>query len=66
MDITLNGKPLQIDQVSTIADLIAHLGYQDKRIAVEQNGEIIPKSTHSTAPVSNGDHLEIVVAVGGG
>lgn len=66
MNIILNGKPLQVDGVSTIAELIAHLGYEDKRIAVEQNGDIVPKSTHGNAPLAEGDHLEIVVAVGGG
>lgn len=66
MNIILNGKPLQVDKVSTIAELIAHLGYEGKRIAVEQNGDIVPKSAHGTAAVSDGDQLEIVVAVGGG
>src|SRR5690606_36753705 len=66
MNITLNGQPLQVDKVSTIAELIAHLGYEGKRIAVEQNGDIVPKSTHGSTPVADGDQLEIVVAVGGG
>ncbi|NYT86942.1 sulfur carrier protein ThiS [Pollutimonas harenae] len=66
MNITLNGKPLQVEKVSTIAELIKHLGYEGKRIAVEQNGDIVPKSTHGAAPLADGDQLEIVVAVGGG
>ena len=66
MNIILNGNPAQVDKVSTIAELIAHLGYEGKRIAVEQNGDIVPKSTHGSALLSDGDHLEIVVAVGGG
>ena len=66
MNITLNGQSLQVEEVSTISELIAHLGYTDKRIAVEQKGEIVPKSTHGTAPLTEGDQLEIVVAVGGG
>ena len=66
MNIILNGKPLELDKVSTIAELINHLGYQDKRIAVEQNGDIVPKSTHGSAALADGDQLEIVVAVGGG
>ncbi len=66
MNITLNGKPLQLDQVNTIADLIAFLGYQGKRIAVEANGDIVPKSQHGSTAVANGDQIEIVVAVGGG
>ena len=66
MNITLNGKPLRLDQVNTIADLIAFLGYQGKRIAVEANGDIVPKSQHGSTAVANGDQIEIVVAVGGG
>jgi sulfur carrier protein len=66
MNITLNGKPMQLDQVNTIAELVAHLGYQDKRIAVEQNGDIVPKSQHGQTGLADGDQLEIVVAVGGG
>lgn len=66
MNITLNGKPMQLDQVNTIAELVAHLGYQDKRIAVEQNGDIVPKSQHGQTGLTDGDQLEIVVAVGGG
>ncbi len=66
MNITLNGKPLQLDQVNTIAELIAFLGYQGKRIAVEANGDIVPKSQHGSTAVANGDQIEIVVAVGGG
>ncbi|PLC48069.1 thiamine biosynthesis protein ThiS [Pollutimonas subterranea] len=66
MNITLNGKPLQLEQVNTIAELITFLGYQGKRIAVEANGDIVPKSQHGSTAVANGDQIEIVVAVGGG
>ena len=66
MNITLNGKPLQLEQVSTISELIAFLGYQGKRIAVEANGDIVPKSQHGDTALAEGDEIEIVVAVGGG
>ena len=66
MNITINGKPMQLDQVNTIAELVAHLGYQEKRIAVERNGDIVPKSQHGQTGLAEGDQLEIVVAVGGG
>lgn len=66
MHITLNGNPQQLDQVNTVAELIAFLGYQDKRIAVEANGDIVPKSQHGTTALAEGDQIEIVVAVGGG
>ncbi len=66
MNITLNGKPLQLEQASTVAELIAFLGYQGKRIAVEANGDIVPKSQHGDTALTEGDEIEIVVAVGGG
>lgn len=52
MHITLNGNPQQLDQVNTVAELIAFLGYQDKRIAVEANGDIVPKSQHGTTALA--------------
>jgi len=42
------------------------MGYSGKRIALERNGEIVPRSTFATAQLNDGDKLEIVVAVGGG
>lgn len=49
-----------------LVELLASLELVGKRIAVEKNGEIVPKSQHPTTPISDGDQLEIVVAVGGG
>ena len=50
----------------TVAALVETLGYTGKRIAVERNGEIVPKSQHGSTALAAGDQLEIVVAVGGG
>lgn len=66
MNITLNGKAQTLQNVNTVADLINFLGYQDKRIAVERNGEIVPKSQHGNEAIADQDAIEIVVAVGGG
>lgn len=66
MNITLNGQTKQLEAIRTVQDLIAHLGYQDKRIAVERNGDIVPKSQHAHATLNEGDQIEIVLAVGGG
>ena len=49
-----------------LAELLERLELVGKRIAVEKNGEIVPKSQHAATPVIDGDQLEIVVAVGGG
>jgi sulfur carrier protein len=50
----------------TVAGLLAVLGYTGKRIAVERNGEIVPRSRHGEVHLAEGDQIEIVVAVGGG
>ncbi|WP_153147406.1 sulfur carrier protein ThiS [Dechloromonas sp. H13] len=65
-DIKINGETRQIPEAQTVAGLIAQLGYAGKRIAVEKNGEIVPKSQHGATVLVAGDRLEIVVAVGGG
>lgn len=66
LDIKINGEPRQFSEALTVAGLIDRLGYTGKRIAVERNGEIVPKSQHPTVTLASGDQLEIVVAVGGG
>ena len=66
MEIILNGKPHPLTRPMTITDLVDSLGFTGKRIAVERNAEIVPRSRHATTPLAPGDQVEIVVAVGGG
>jgi len=66
IEIRINGESRAVAEPLTVADLVAQLGYVGKRIAVEKNGEIVPKSQHATTSLATGDQLEIVVAVGGG
>ena len=66
MNITLNGENRRIDTGLTVSGLIEQLGFHGKRIAVERNGEIVPRSAHAHTALADGDMLEIVVAVGGG
>lgn len=66
LEIKINGENRQFPTAQSVADLIETLGYAGKRIAVERNGEIVPRSAHASTPLNNGDQLEIVVAVGGG
>lgn len=66
IDIRINGTEKAFQSPLTVADLIDQLGYTGKRIAVECNGEIVPKSQHASTLLASGDQLEIVVAVGGG
>jgi len=66
IEIVLNGAPRRFENVQTIAGLLEREGLLGKRVAVERNGAIVPKSLHASTPVESGDQLEIVVAVGGG
>jgi len=67
MEVTVNGATRLIEaSASDIATLIRALGLEGKRIAVERNGEIVPKSRYAETRVLAGDKLEIVAAVGGG
>ncbi len=66
LQICVNGQPRSVADGDTVATLLAALGLEGRRIAVERNGEIVPRSRHRQTPLMAGDHLEIVVAVGGG
>jgi sulfur carrier protein len=66
LELKINGESRHFPQALTVAGLIDQLGYSGKRIAVERNGEIVPKSLHGSTALAAGDQLEIVVAVGGG
>lgn len=64
--VTINGEARQFDRRLRFEQLVDSLGLTGKRIAVERNGEIVPRSQFATREVADGDRLEIVVAVGGG
>lgn len=66
LDLKINGESRQFPAALSVAELIETLGYAGKRIAVERNGEIVPKGLHAMTQLASGDQLEIVVAVGGG
>ncbi len=66
IELTINGQPQQFEAALNVTQLIEHLALQNKRIAIERNGEIIPRSQFSEQQLMNGDQLEVVVAVGGG
>ena len=66
LSIVVNGSSRLCREASTIADLIRDLALDGKRIAVERNGEIVPKSAHAVTPLAAGDRIEVVRAVGGG
>ena len=66
IELVINGEPLTFPAPLSLAQLIESLDLAGKRIAIEKNGEIVPRSQHATTPLASGDRLEIVVAVGGG
>lgn len=63
--ITLNGEPRSV-AVGSIAALVASLGLQVSKVAVERNREIVPRSTLAEVALMEGDEVEIVHFVGGG
>jgi sulfur carrier protein len=66
LEIIINGVSQRLEAPLSVADLLVREGLAGKRVAVERNGEIVPKSRHTETPLATGDRLEIVVAVGGG
>ena len=64
--LTINGESRAFPAPLNVAGLIERLQLQGKRVALERNGEIVPRSTFGSVQLHDGDALEIVVAVGGG
>lgn len=66
LSITINGEPHRVSAGLSVAGLVAELGLNPKKVAVERNLEIVPRSTHGDVMIEDGDQLEIVHFVGGG
>ena len=66
ISITVNGAPRVLPHQINIAELIDTMQLTGRRIAIERNGAIVPRSRYRDATLSDGNKLEIVVAVGGG
>jgi sulfur carrier protein len=66
MELMINGESRQFPSPLSVADLVAALNHAGKRIAVERNGDIVPRGRHAETALTDGDRIEIVVAVGGG
>ncbi len=64
--MTVNGEPMQVPPGTTLAGLIARLELDTRKVAVERNLEIVPRSTYGAVALSAGDALEIVHFIGGG
>jgi len=66
MEIVVNGTGREHSDSLTISLLLEREGYADRRVAVEINGSIVPKSAHAQHWLQAGDRVEIVQAIGGG
>ena len=66
IEVKVNGASRRFAAPLDVATLLAQLEMAGKKVAVERNGEIVPKSAHARTLIADGDQLEIVVAVGGG
>lgn len=66
MQVKVNGDNTTLHDSATLSDLLTHLGLGQGRVAVEVNREIIPRSEHTGHRLREGDHIEVVQAIGGG
>ena len=66
IQLSVNGEPKRFPDALDLARLLERLDLAGKKVAVERNGEIVPRSRYGDTPLADGDRLEIVVAVGGG
>jgi sulfur carrier protein len=66
MRIQLNGEPFELPDGHTVANLLERLDLTGKRVAVELNLDIVPRSQHAATALSEDDQVEVVHAIGGG
>ena len=66
MQLTVNGESRSFEDVADVAGLVAALGLDTKKVAVERNLEIVPRSAYGKTALADGDRIEIVHFIGGG
>ena len=66
MRLVVNGEERVLEGVGDVAAMVRALGLDPRKVAVERNLEIVPRSTYARARLADGDRLEIVQFVGGG
>ncbi len=66
IQVLVNGAQQRLEAPLAVSELVERMALAGRKIAVERNGEIVPRSAHGSTLVTDGDRLEIVVAVGGG
>ena len=66
LKLTVNGEARRVPQGLTVAGLLAEIGLAERKVAVERNLEIVPRSQYATTALADGDAIEIVHFIGGG
>jgi sulfur carrier protein len=66
MRLTVNGEEKSFADLAHVADLVSALGLDPRKVAVERNLEIVPRSTYAATTLADGDRIEIVHFIGGG
>ena len=66
ISVSINGTARQLADSTSVAALVEEMGLAGRRIALERNGEIVPRSSFPSQRLADGDKLEVVIAVGGG
>ena len=66
MNLTVNGEDRSFGALASLSDLVAELGLDARKVAVEHNLEIVPRSAYGRTALADGDRIEIVHFIGGG
>lgn len=66
LSLSLNGEPFEIAAGSTLSDLVARLGRDPRTVAIERNGDLVPRARFGETALAAGDRLEVVHFVQGG
>jgi sulfur carrier protein len=66
MNLTVNGEPRTFELLANLSALVSALGLDGRKVAIERNLEIVPRSAYGRTPLADGDRIEIVHFIGGG
>jgi thiamine biosynthesis protein ThiS len=66
ISLQVNGKNVDLEQPTSLLDYLDRLGVNPRTVAVEHNGEIVPRTSFTRVTLREGDHVEIIRMVGGG
>lgn len=66
MELVINGEKRDCTGIGTVGELVANLELDSRKVAIEKNLEIVPRSAYAQTPLAAGDRLEIITFIGGG